>query len=334
MIFKRKNSAQNALEAGNAQQHDTTRILALVADDYLKDKKSRRRWGMVFKFAIGAYLLVILFSALRTYSPATVSQPHVAVVKLEGVIGQDPLSTAPMLNEALRQAFAATHSKAVVLKINSPGGTPVQSDEVNREITRLRSVYPDKKIYSVVGDLCASGGYYIAAATDEIYANPASIVGSIGVRMGGFGFVDTMEKVGVERRLITAGESKGLLDPFSPARESEVLHAKKMLSEVHQQFIDAVKRGRGDRLSQDPSLFTGLFWSGEEAKRLGLVDDFGDVRHVAREKLSLDKLVDYTQRTPWFESIGRRLGASISAGFSEQMWSNFTERTRAQLQAM
>ena len=333
MIFKRKNNAQNAIETG-AAQHDTTRILALVADDYLKDRKSRRRWGLILKLAIGAYLLFILFTAMRGYAPAVVSQPHVAVVKLEGVIGQDPLSTAPMLNEALRQAFAAAHSKAVVLRINSPGGTPVQSDQVYREITRLRSKYPDKKIYSVVGDLCASGGYYIAAATDEIYANPASIVGSIGVRMGGFGFVETMEKAGVERRLITAGENKGILDPFSPVQQNQVAHAKKMLSEVRQQFIDAVKTGRGDRLSQDPNLFTGLFWSGEEAKRLGLVDDFGDVRHVAREKLSLEKIVDYTQRTPWFESIGRRLGASISAGFSEQLWSKFTESTRHQLQAM
>lgn len=334
MIFKRKGTANNSLEAVGNQQHDTTRILALVADDYLKDRKSKRRWGIIIKLAIAAYLLFILISAMRSYSPMTISEPHVAVVRLEGVIGQDPLSTAPMLNEALRQAFAAKESKAVVLKINSPGGTPVQSDEVNREITRLRSVYPSKKIYAVVGDLCASGGYYIAAATDEIYANPASIVGSIGVRMGGFGFVDTMEKVGVERRLITAGESKGMLDPFSPSSEDEVTHAEKMLSEVHQQFIDAVKRGRGDRLSQDASLFTGLFWSGEEAKRLGLIDDFGDVRHVAREKMSLEKLVDYTQRTPWLESIGRRLGASISAGFSQQMWSKMTENTRYQLQAM
>jgi len=334
MIFKRKGGDNNLLEAAGNQQHDTTRILALVADDYLKDRKSKRRWGVIIKLAIAAYILFILFSAMRSYSPVTINEPHVAVVRLEGVIGQDPLSTAPMLNKALREAFAAKESKAVVLKINSPGGTPVQSDEVNREITRLRSVYPDKKIYGVVGDLCASGGYYIAAATDEIYANPASIVGSIGVRMGGFGFVDTMKKVGVERRLITAGESKGMLDPFSPANEEEVTHAEKMLSEVHQQFIDAVKRGRGDRLSQDSSLFTGLFWSGEEAKRLGLIDDFGDVRHVAREKLSLDKLVDYTQRTPWLESIGRRLGASISAGFSQQIWSKMTENTRYQLQAM
>ena len=334
MIFKRNKSAQNSLEASNMQQHDTTRILALVADDYLKDKKSRRRWGLIIKLAVAAYLLVILFSAMRSYAPKVVSQPHVAVVKLQGVIGQDPLATAPILNKALRNAFSATHSKAVILQINSPGGTPVQSDEVNREITRLRTVYPDKKIYGVVGDLAASGGYYIAVATDEIYANPASIVGSIGVRMGGFGFVDTMEKVGVERRLITAGESKGILDPFSPTKENEVIHAKKMLNEVHQQFIDAVKRGRGDRLSQDPNLFTGLFWSGEEAKRLGLVDDFGDAHHVAREKLSIDKLVDYTQRTPWLESIGRRLGASISLGFSEKIWSKVAEESRYKLQAM
>lgn len=330
MIFKRKNTAQTHV----AEQHDTTRILALVADDYLKEKKSKRRWGMFLKFAVGAYLLFILVSAFRSYSPITVNESHVAVVRLEGVIGQDPLSTAPMLNESLRQAFSAEHSKGVVLKINSPGGTPVQSDQVNREIVRLRAAYPNKKIYSVVDDLCASGSYYIAAATDEIYANPASIVGSIGVRMGGFGFVDTMEKVGVERRLITAGDNKGMLDPFSPSSEEEVIHAKRMLSEVHQQFIDAVKKGRGERLAQNSELFSGLFWSGAEAKRLGLIDDFGDVRHVAREKWALEKLVDYTQKTPWLESIGRRFGAAISVGFSEQIWSSFTKASRYQLQVM
>lgn len=321
MIFGKKNPSSAVNAAAPTSSQETTRILAMVAEDYLKEKKQKRRWGLFFKLAIGAYLLVVLVLALRSQMPVNVSEAHTAVVRIEGVIGKDPLSTSPQVNEALRQAFAAENSRGVVLKINSPGGTPVQSDEVNQEIMRLRAKYPNKPIYAVVSDLCASGGYYIAAATEQIYVNPASIVGSIGVRMGGFGFVDTMQKLGVERRLITAGDNKGMLDPFSPANPSEINHAEVMLSQVHQQFIDAVKRGRGERLSQDPAIFSGLFWSGEEAKRLGLVDDFGDARYVAREKFAADKLVDYTMRTSLLEQFGQKFGASLSAGFASELWS-------------
>ena len=211
----------------------------------------------------------------------------------------------------LRRAFEADKSRGVILRINSPGGTPVQAAEINAEIVRLKGLYPDKPFYTVISDLCASGGYYVAVAADTIYANPSSLVGSIGVLMDGYGFVSTMEKLGVERRLITAGENKGLLDPFSPLIEDDVIHVKQMLNEVHQQFIDAVKTGRGDRLADDDSIFSGLFWSGERAMELGLIDAFGDAGYVARDVIGTETLVDYTVRKSFLEQFSDQLGASL-----------------------
>lgn len=320
MFFKRNKNQTNRNDLPLDAQQETTRIMAQVAEDYIKDRNSRRRWGFVFKAFIAVYLIVVLATAW--YSPATmdISEPHTALVTVEGVIGGNSLMTAGRVNAALRRAFEAKYSKGVIVAINSPGGTPVQADRINAEITRLKHVYGDKPVYAVVGDLCASGGYYVAVAADEIYANPSSIVGSIGVRMGGFGFVDTMEKLGVERRLITAGDNKGMLDPFSPVNEAQIQHAKNMIGDVHQQFVDVVKQGRGERLADDPELFSGLVWSGVAAKQLGLIDHFGDVASVAREQVGAKRVVDYSLRPGLLDQVTERLGASIAS----QIWTRLS----------
>jgi len=276
MIFKKKETLAASIDG----PEDTTKILALVAEDYIKEKRSKRRWGLIIKALIAAYILGIIWVTLKgagVGGGAGLTTSHVALVRINGTIGQGFESIASNINDSLRDAFENKAAKAVILKLNSPGGTPVHSDLVYREIKRLRSEYPDKEVIAVIDNVCASGCYYIAAAADEIIANPASIVGSIGVRMGGFGFTEAMKKFGVERRLITSGDNKGMLDPFSPVNQSEISHAETMLSQVHQQFIDAVKDGRGDRLVETEGMFSGLFWSGEEAKRIGLVDSFGIV---------------------------------------------------------
>jgi len=224
-----------------------------------------------------------------------------------------------MLVSGLRRAFKDKNTAGVILRINSPGGSPVQSGYVYDEIKRLRKKYPDIKLYAVVTDICASGGYYIASAADEIYADKASIVGSIGVLMDGFGFVDTMKKVGVERRLLTAGKHKGILDPFSPLKPSEVKHVQRLLDSIHQQFIDAVKAGRGDRLADDPQLFSGLFWNGEEGLKLGLVDGLGSSSYVAREIIGEEKVVDYTARPNYFDRFAERIGATMANVLGENL---------------
>jgi protease-4 len=252
------------------------------------------------------------------------AQPHTALVELRGAIStaQGDVS-ADKLNASLRRAFEAKMSKGIVLRINSPGGSPVQSDLINAEIGRLRSLYPDKSLHVVVSDVCASGGYYIAAAADQIYANPSSIVGSIGVRMDGFGFVDTLDKLGVERRSLTAGDNKAILDPFLPVKENQRAHAKEMLAVVHQQFINRVKAGRGDRLSDNPDIFSGLLWSGEQAKELGLIDEFGSLDYVAREVIGHEAIVDYSYKpdflTQFAQDLGISIGSKVVSAFDGQM---------------
>ena len=290
-------------------------VMERLAVDYMKDLK----WKRYFKFSLlGLFILYIFgiaFFANKT-GGANLTQPHTALVELKGVIGTETGVSADQINSSLRKAFEARQSKGVVLRINSPGGTPVQSAEINEEITRLRGLHPDKPLHVVVSDLCASGGYYIAVAADKIFANRSSIVGSIGVRMDSFGFVDTLEKVGVERRSITAGKNKALLDPFLPLQQDQLAHARTMLAVVHQQFIDAVKNGRGDKLANNPDLFTGLFWSGEQALDLGLVDAFGSVDYVAREVIGQEDVYDYTQQPSFLEKFSRNFGVSIGAGLA------------------
>jgi protease-4 len=287
-------------------------IMGELAREYMNERKSRRRWGIFFKLVTVLYIGVIIVGFYSARDSVATGE-HTALVELSGAIAPQNGVTSDQMIEGLRRAFDADKSQGVILRINSPGGTPVQAAEINTEIIRLKGLHPEKPFYTVISDICASGGYFVAVAADTIYANPSSLVGSIGVLMDGYGFVDTMEKLGVERRLITAGENKALMDPFSPLVESDVEHVKEMLNEVHLQFIEAVKVGRGDRLAADDSIFSGLFWSGERAMELGLIDGFGDAGYVAREVIGTERLVDYTVRKSFLEQFSEQLGASLLA---------------------
>lgn len=288
-----------------------------------QEQKRARRWGIFFKLLMFAYL----FIALLVFSPGAwdgedmqgSSKPHTALVDVNGVIMPDGDVDADKVAKGLRKAFKAEHSKAVMLRINSPGGSPVQSGTIYREIKRLRVKYPDKKVYAVITDVGASGAYYIAAAADEIYADPASLVGSIGVISEGFGFVGGMEKVGVERRVITSGENKAFLDPFSPLDPKHKEFFSGVLGNVHQQFINAVKEGRGDRLKSSAEVFSGLVWSGEQALPIGLIDGFGSPGSVARDIVKAQKIVDYTLRPSPFESFANSVGVSFAKSISSEL---------------
>ncbi|MEN8174712.1 MAG: S49 family peptidase [Pseudomonadota bacterium] len=286
------------------------------------ERRRARRWGIFFKFLIFAYLFLLLGiglwdgwtdNGLRTAD-------HVALVEIDGIIASADLGVdADLVVDSLKDAFKDDHTKGVIIRINSPGGSPVQSAEINAEIIRLREKHSEIPVYAVVSDVCASGGYYVAAATEKIYANRSSIVGSIGVLMNQFGFVDTMDKLGVERRLLTAGERKGIFDPFSPLTETDKRHAEQLLGQIHALFIQAVKDGRGDRLSDREDVFSGLFWTGEESLELGLIDGFGDARHVAREVIGVEKLVDFTREEDIWERLARRLGTGAGAALARAL---------------
>ncbi len=320
MFGKDKSNANpGPLPGSNQVAVSQNEILMRLADDYMKDRK----WRRIFKFTILGlivfYLLSIILFAGNAGNDINAAKPHTALVELSGPIGIQGGVFADQLNKSLRSAFEAKNSKGIVLRINSPGGSPVQSDEINSEITRLRGAYPEKPLYVVVSDICASGGYYIAAAADQIYANPSSIVGSIGVRMDGFGFVDALKKYGVERRSLTAGENKSILDPFLPVKAEQKAHAEEMLGIVHQQFIDKVKQGRGERLVENPDMFSGLFWSGEQAKELGLIDEFGGLDYVAREVVGHEPIVDYSFKPKLLDQLARDFGVSVGAGIASVM---------------
>ena len=242
-----------------------------------------------------------------------VSRPHTALIDVRGEISSESEASAEGLVAALKSAFEDSSAEAIVLRINSPGGSPVQSGIVNDEIRRLKAKHK-KKVYAVVEEMCASGAYYIAVAADEIYVDKASIVGSIGVLMDGFGFTGLMDKLGVERRLLTAGANKGMLDPFSPQNEKQTAFAKAMIGQIHQQFIDVVKAGRGERLKETPETFSGLFWNGEEAVRIGLADKIGNVDFVAREVIKAEEIIDYTPRDNVAERLAKRFGAAVGGG--------------------
>ncbi len=284
-----------------------------LATEALREKRRARRWGIFFKLLTFLYLGVILY-LLNSGGDIDLDQAsgkdHVALVELEGVIGSDGPASADRVSKGLRKAFRDSRTKAVVLRINSPGGTPVQASLIYDEIRRLRRKHEDIPLYVVVGDMCASGGYFVAAAADKIFVNRSSIVGSIGVLMDGFGFTGTLEKLGVERRLLTAGEHKGMLDPFSPLKPFDEAHARKMLSEIHAHFIEAVKEGRGDRLADDDTLFSGLFWSGQRAIELGLADELGDLGHVTRDVVGIEKVVDFTAKDDPLQRLADRIGVA------------------------
>jgi protease-4 len=296
-------------------------ILEDLARENLRERRRARRWGIFFKSLFGLYLIVVTVLIAGNGIPSRTG-PHTALVDLEGTIGANSDANADTINEGLRDAFKATDSKAVILRINSPGGSPVQASQINAEIHRLREKYPDKPLYVVVTDMCASGGYYVAVAADRIYADRASIVGSIGVLMDGFGFVNAMDKLGVERRLITSGKHKGILDPFSPLKPFDREYAEKLLDQVHQQFIDTVKADRGEKLSDSPDIFSGLFWTGQEALRLGLIDEFGTVGSVARDVVGADTVVDYTPKQDLLGRVTKQLGVSIAGALQSSLISD------------
>jgi protease-4 len=286
----------------------------------LDEQRRQRRWGIFFKSLAFAYAVVVLFAVVDWSAGTEHQERHTAMVNFQGVIEAKGEANAEKLIAALQGAFEEKNSAGVILRINSPGGSPVQAGMVNDEIHRLRAKYPEKPVYAVVEDLCASGGYYVAVAADKIYVNKGSIVGSIGVLMDGFGFNGVMDKVGVERRLLTAGENKGFLDPFSPQAAKHKAHAQLLLNDIHRQFIDVVKLGRGARLKETPDTFSGLMWTGAQSVEMGLADDFGSVDSVARDVIKAEKVLDYSVKDNIAERFAKRLGAGAVHGF----WSGFS----------
>ena len=288
-------------------------LLERFARESLAEKRRARRWNLALRLAWLVFLvtLAVVWTGPQWLHPDS-GGPHSALVEISGVIGDEGDASADEVVAGLRAAFEDADTAGVIVRINSPGGTPVQAGYINDEIERLRALHPDTPLYAVISDVAVSGGYYVAAAADAIYASRSSIVGSIGVLMDGFGFAGAMHKLGVERRLIAAGEHKGFLDPFSPATEDEVAHLRSMLGEIHDEFIDAVKRGRGDRLAGDADVFSGLIWTGARGKELGLVDAFGGSSYVAREVIGAEDIVDFTIRQSHLDTIADRLGAGIA----------------------
>ena len=288
--------------------------LEKLAFSALQEQRSARRWKIFFRLAWLVLIAAVAFTALRQASPsASKSTPHTAVVDIKGEIASGAEASAEFVVAAMRSALEDEGSQALVLLINSPGGSPVQAGIINDEIIRLKAKH-NKPIYAVVEETCASAAYYIAAAADDIYVDKASIVGSIGVLMDGFGFTGLMDKLGVERRLLTAGENKGFMDPFSPQTEKQRQYAQTMLDQIHQQFITVVKQGRGDRLKDTPEMFSGLFWTGQQAVEMGLADKLGNLDYVAREVVKAEDIIDYTRRDNVAERLVKRFGAAIGVG--------------------
>nr|WP_236904154.1 S49 family peptidase [Comamonas serinivorans] len=287
----------------------------------MKEQRATRRWKVFLRLLMVAllagYLWVLYLGVsgkgLAGKADDAVAGPHTAVVDIKGAIAADKEANADDINKAMRRALKEDNVQALVLRIDSPGGSPVQAGMVYDEVRRLRAEHK-KPIYAVIEDTGASAAYYIASAADQVYADKASIVGSIGVLMNGFGFTGLMDKVGVERRLITAGENKGFLDPFSPQTPEDMAKAKAMLAQIHQQFIRVVRQGRGDRLKETPETFSGLFWTGEQAKTLGLVDELKDLRAVARDVVKAEKLVDYSTQPNPIDRLAKRFGMAVGAG--------------------
>jgi protease IV len=288
--------------------------LESVARELMRDRRAERRWRIFFRLAWLGVVLALLWALFVARNNVTApSGLHTALVEVRGEIAPDTEASAERIVAGLKAAFEDKSAQAVVLRINSPGGSPVQAGIVYDEIKRLKAKH-NKKVYAVVEEICASGAYYIAVAADEVYVDKASLVGSIGVLMDGFGFTGTMEKLGVERRLLTAGENKGMLDPFSPQNEKQTAFAKAMIDQIHQQFIAVVKEGRGARLKANADTFSGLFWNGEEAIKLGLVDKVGNLDFVAREVVKAEEIIDYTTHDNLAERFAKRFGAAIGHG--------------------
>ena len=300
-------------------------VLEKVALKALDEQRRARQWGALFKllwftlaFLVFASLMGWIGAPSRDSESASSIGRHTAVVDIEGVIGIEAEASAERVIKGLNRAFKDGNTAGVIVRINSPGGSPVQAGYVNDEIRRLRAKHPEIPVHAVVQDLCASGGYYIAVAADRIYVDKASLVGSIGVIMGSFGFVGTLDKLGMERRSYTAGRNKDFLDPFQPENPEHTAHVGRMLDEIHQQFIAVVRKGRGTRLKESPEIFSGLVWTGEKSVELGLADALGSAEYVAREVIKADKLVDFTVEENYFEALSKRLGATFGAAFARE----------------
>ncbi|MEY3979962.1 MAG: hypothetical protein RLZZ375_1391 [Pseudomonadota bacterium] len=313
-------SANEATQAAQAQRipYET---LEKIAHAYLDEQRANRRWRNVYRIGILLLALIAAGAALDLkWGGKPPSTRHTALIEITGEIDSDsPTASVDTIMPALQDAFNDEGSVGLVLRMNSPGGSPVQSAIVNNEITRLRKLHPNKPVYVVVEDMCASGCYYIAAAADRIYVSQGSIVGSIGVLMSSFGFAGLMNKLGIERRLMTAGENKAMMDPFQPQNPRHRAYTQSLLEEIHQQFIAAVRSGRGKRLKNSPEIFSGLFWTGESAIRLGLADGLGTVDGVARDVLKAEDVIDYTVREGLSDRVLKKFGAAVGEGFAKTM---------------
>lgn len=301
-------------------------LLTDFARSYLTEQRRQARWRWVWRVLWIGLLLSMIWATLESMPAATAPvTPHTALVEVRGEIAVDAEANADSLNSALKSAFEDQGAKAVVIRLNSPGGSPVQAGLINEEIIRLKTLHK-KKVYAVCEEMCASAAFYIAVAADEIYVDKASIVGSIGVLMDGFGFSGVMEKVGVERRLMTAGSNKGMMDPFSPRNPVQEGYAQAMLDQIHQQFISVVRHGRGKRLKETEETFSGLFWNGEQAVKLGLADKMGSLDKIAREVVKAEDVIDYTVKENIAERLAKRFGAAMGAGAVQAMRSSVSVR--------
>ena len=301
------------LGAGTSGESWERKVIEKVALAAIQEQRRARQWSIFFKLLLFIYLFALLIIGMgwigkKDGSPGR----HTALVEVRGVIAPDSAASADVVMTGLQDAFKDKRTQGVVIRINSPGGSPVQAGHINDEIRRLREKHPNIPVYAVVEDVCASGGYYVAVAADKIYVNQSSIVGSIGVRMDGFGFTGAMEKLGVERRLLAAGENKGFLDPFLPVQEAQKAHAEQMLHDIHQQFIKVVRHGRGKRLKETPEMFSGLLWVGAKSIELGLADAMGGIDYVAREVIQAEDIVDFTPRENIAERVAKRFGAAMA----------------------
>ena len=302
-----------------SDQHNWERsVLEKLAMSALQEQRRARHWGILFKTMTLVFMFMLLFITMGWIGKSEVALgdgKHTALVELQGVIASDSVASADNIIPSLQDAFKDKGTQGVILRINSPGGSPVQAGQINDEIRRLRAQYPKIPLYVVVDDICASGGYYVAAAADKIFVDKASLIGSIGVLMDGFGFTGTMAKLGVERRLITAGANKGFLDPYSPLNPAQQAYAKQMVDEIHQQFIKVVREGRGKRLKETPEIFSGLFWSGAKGIELGLADEMGSLGSVSRDVIHAENIIDFTTHEGFADRLAKKFGAGVASAF-------------------
>jgi protease-4 len=294
-------------------------LVTRLATAALKEQRRARLWGIFFKLLTFAYVTLILIMAVDWQGRTDLGggKKHTAMIEVNGTIAPGAEASAEKVTTALQAAFKDKNTQGVVVRINSPGGSPVQAQTIYDEMRRLRKKYPDTPLYAVVEDICASGGYFVAVGADRIYVGQSSIIGSIGVLMNGFGFTGLMDKLGVERRLITAGENKGMLDPFSPLDEKDKQHVQAMMKDIHEQFIGVVREGRGKRLKDTPDLFSGLVWTGQKSVELGLADGIGSLEFVAREVVKAEEIVDFTQKESLAEKFAKRFGSGAANALME-----------------